>query len=131
MKVSNYTNKYIALIYWFNEKPQNCNKSLLSLLMTKVKKLDPLALIREWLNNLEVKESKLAHRVCQMIPAQCPFERKIEMFGLTLISIPPLCKLNPLYNELIYLRFRAISYLANECGEDITAYCLPLPPKYQ
>ena len=130
MKVSNYTDKYISLIYWFNEKPQNRNKSLLSLLMTKVKKLDPLALIREWLNNLEVKESKLAHRVCQMIPAQCPFERKIEMFGLTLISIPPLCKLNPLYNELIYLRFRAISYLANECGEDITAYCLPLPPKY-
>ena len=123
MNVSNYTVKYIVLIHWFNEKSQNCNKSLLSLLMTKVKKLDPLALIREWLNNLEVKESKLAHRVCQMIPAQCPFERKIEMFGLTLISIPPLCKLNPLYNELIYLRFRAISYLANECGEDITAYC--------
>ncbi|MGF1489539.1 MAG: Mo-dependent nitrogenase C-terminal domain-containing protein [Prochloraceae cyanobacterium] len=123
MNVSNYTINYIALIHWFNKKLQNCNKILFNLIMDKTKKLDPFSAVREWLNNLEVKEAKLAHRVCQMIPAQCPFERKIEMFGRTLISIPPLCKLNPLYNELIYLRFRAISYLANECGEDITAYC--------
>ncbi len=58
-----------------------------------------------------------------MIPAQCPFERQIQIFGTTVAHIPPLCKLNPLYNELVYLRFRAISYLANDCGEDISAYC--------
>ncbi|MDE5116162.1 MAG: nitrogenase, partial [Trichodesmium sp. St2_bin2_1] len=29
----------------------------------------------------------------------------------------------PLYNELIHLRFRALCYLADVCGEDITSYC--------
>ncbi|MDY7024694.1 MAG: Mo-dependent nitrogenase C-terminal domain-containing protein, partial [Cyanobacteriota bacterium] len=38
------------------------------------------------------------------------------------IHIPPLCKLNPVYDELISLRFRALCYLADECGEDITPY---------
>lgn len=36
--------------------------------------------------------------------------------------IPPLCKLNPLYNEVMALRFRALSYLSDTCGEDITPY---------
>jgi hypothetical protein len=36
--------------------------------------------------------------------------------------IPPLCKLNPLYNEVVYLRFRALSFLSDICGEDVNAY---------
>ena len=123
MNVSDYTVKYIALMDWFTKKLQNCHKNLQNQFKFEDGQFDPFGSIRDWLNNVDVKEEKLAHRVCKMIPAQCPFERKIEMFGITLISIPPLCKLNPLYNELIYLRFRAISYLANECGQDITAYC--------
>ena len=78
---------------------------------------------RKWLNNIEVNDPKLAHRLCRSIPAQCPFQRKITLFGRTLISIPPLCKLNPLYEELMALRFRAICYLAEECGEDVSRYC--------
>ncbi|MHC5727587.1 MAG: Mo-dependent nitrogenase C-terminal domain-containing protein, partial [Nostoc sp.] len=35
----------------------------------------------------------------------------------------PMCKLNPLYNELVYLRFRALCYLVDQCGEDIQSYC--------
>ena len=58
-----------------------------------------------------------------MIPAQCPFERDVKVFGHTLFHIPPLCKLNPLYEEVVALRFRAMCYLADECGEDISAYC--------
>ncbi|MFY8175362.1 Mo-dependent nitrogenase C-terminal domain-containing protein, partial [Planktothrix agardhii] len=27
------------------------------------------------------------------------------------------------YEELVYLRFQALCYLADECGEDISAYC--------
>jgi len=79
--------------------------------------------MRNWLNNIEVEEAKIAHRVCQVIPAQCPFEREIKLFGMTIMKIPPLCKLNPLYNELVYLRWRAIDYLANQCNEDISIYC--------
>ncbi len=40
----------------------------------------------------------------------------------TLLSIPPLCKLNPLYEQVVGLRFRALCYLADECGEDVTPY---------
>ena len=39
------------------------------------------------------------------------------------MQIPPLCKLNPVYEEVVYLRFRALCYLADCCGEDIQRYC--------
>jgi hypothetical protein len=57
-----------------------------------------------------------------MIPAQCPFERDVKLFGDKVVHIPAMCKLNPLYNQLVGLRFRALSYLADEKGEDISAY---------
>lgn len=79
--------------------------------------------IRNWLNNIEMKNEKIAHRICQLIPAQCPFAREIKFGNITIIKIPPLCKINPFYNELMTLRFRAICYLADECGEDISSYC--------
>lgn len=83
----------------------------------------PLAPLRNWLDNIKICDRKMAHKLCQTIPTQCPFERKISLFGRTILSIPPLCKLNPLYNEVVALRFRAICYLADECGEDVSAYC--------
>lgn len=79
--------------------------------------------IREWLNRLEIKNAALAHLICRIVPVQCPFERDICFFGRTLVHIPPLCKLNPLYEEVTGLRFRALCYLADECGEDIRCYC--------
>lgn len=72
--------------------------------------LDLLFPIRQWLDAIEVKEIKLARFICRLIPASCPFERSVKLWKLTL-HIPPLCKLNPLYNELVGLRFRALSYL--------------------
>ncbi|MFM7367118.1 MAG: Mo-dependent nitrogenase C-terminal domain-containing protein, partial [Sphaerospermopsis kisseleviana] len=36
--------------------------------------------------------------------------------------IPAICQINPLYNEVVGLRFRALSYLVDECGEDVTQY---------
>jgi hypothetical protein len=86
-------------------------------------KVDLLKPLRNWLDSLEIKDSKLAHKICQLVPAQCPFERDIKFFGHTLFHIPPMCKLNPLYEEVVALRFRAICYLADECGEDISQYC--------
>jgi hypothetical protein len=72
---------------------------------------------------MQIKNAKFAHWVCRSIPAQCPFERDIVLFGYHLLHIPPLCKLNPLYEEVVGLRFRALCYLADECGEDVTPYC--------
>jgi Mo-dependent nitrogenase C-terminus len=79
--------------------------------------------LRQWLTSIEVCNDKFAHSICRMIPARCPFERKIKLFNRTVVSIPPLCKFNPLYNQLVELRFKALIYLADECGEDITVYC--------
>ncbi len=79
--------------------------------------------LRQRLNRIQVCNPKLAHRLCELIPAQCPFERDIKLFDRKLFHIPPMCKFNPLYQEVVALRFRALCYLADECGEDITAYC--------
>lgn len=78
--------------------------------------------MRRWLNGLPVKSPNQARYIARTIPAQCPFERELRLFGRTLAHIPPLCKLNPLYEEVVALRFRALCYLADECGEDITAF---------
>lgn len=85
-------------------------------------KLDPLKPAREWLDQLEVHDPRLARFVCKLIPPQCPFERDVVLFGRKLVHIPPMCKLNPLYDQLVGLRFRALSYLADDCGEDVTPY---------
>jgi len=84
---------------------------------------DALRPVRNWLDGLEVDDPRVARFLCKMIPSQCPFERDVKLFGQKIVHIPPLCKLNPLYEQLVGLRFRALSYLADECGEDVSAYC--------
>jgi Mo-dependent nitrogenase C-terminus len=79
--------------------------------------------VRQWLESIKINDYKKAHTVCQLIPASCPFERNIKIFKFQVLQIPPLCKLNPFYEQLIELRFKALTYLADECGEDITIYC--------
>jgi tellurite resistance protein len=88
-----------------------------------VPSVDVLAPVRNWLDHLEMKDPKVARFLCKMIPAQCPFERDVKLFGDKVVHIPPMCKLNPLYEQLVGLRFRAMSYLAEDCGEDVTPYC--------
>lgn len=84
--------------------------------------VDVLHPVKDWLEGMEVKDPRLAKFVCKVIPPQCPFERDINLFGRKVAHIPPLCKLNPLYEQFTMLRFRALSYLANDCGEDVTKY---------
>ncbi|HLO48209.1 MAG TPA: Mo-dependent nitrogenase C-terminal domain-containing protein [Kamptonema sp.] len=86
----------------------------------KNKLLHPL---RQWLDSIDVRDPQLAKMLCLLIPAQCPFERDICLWGHQLFHIPPLCKLNPVYDQLVWLRFRALSFLADVCGEDVTPYC--------
>lgn len=83
----------------------------------------PLQPIRQWLDAIEVRNPETANLLCQVIPSRCPFERTIKLFDRTLFSIPPLCKLNPFYEQVVGLRFRALCYLADECHEDVSRYC--------
>jgi Mo-dependent nitrogenase C-terminus len=85
--------------------------------------VDVLSPVKAWLDSLEIHSPKLAHVLCRLIPAQCPFERDIVLFDRKVLHIPPLCKLNPLYEETVSLRFRSLCYLADKCGVDVTPYC--------
>lgn len=84
---------------------------------------DLLNPVRNWLDQMEIHDPKIAHFLCRAIPSQCPFERDINVFGRKVAHIPALCKLNPLYEQLVSLRFRALCYLADECKEDVSSYC--------
>lgn len=93
-------------------------------LQSKLKRgLELLAPIKTWVDNLEIDNPRVARLICKIVPAQCPFERDIILFGYTLVRIPPMCKLNPLYEQFVGLRFRALTYLVEDCGEDISEYC--------
>jgi hypothetical protein len=125
MNVSQYTVKNISLASWFWMPQEEVSQKVVPIQQpTKAgKRLNLLQPLREWIDNIQVRDRALAHRLCKSIPSQCPFERDIKVFGRTLFHIPPMCKLNPLYEEVVSLRFRALCYLADECGEDVTAYC--------
>jgi tellurite resistance protein len=83
---------------------------------------DLLHPIKDWLDGMEIHDPRVARFICKMVPPQCPFERDIKLFGRKIVHIPPLCKLNPLYEQLVGLRFRALSYLADDCKEDVSTY---------
>ena len=85
-------------------------------------RVDVLHPVKDWLEGMEIEDPRLARFVCKVIPPQCPFERDINLFGRTIAHIPPLCKLNPLYEQFTMLRFRSLSYLADDCGEDVSKY---------
>lgn len=101
---------------------QSTTPSSSAVTLTAKTPLDLLQPLRQWLDGIEMHNPKVAQFLAKMIPAQCPFERDIKLFGFTILHIPPLCKLNPLYDELVSLRFRALCYLVDQCGEDIQSY---------
>jgi tellurite resistance protein len=84
---------------------------------------DLLNPVKEWLDHLDIHDRRLARFLCKAIPAQCPFERDVHLFGRKIIHIPAMCQINPLYDQLVGLRFRAMGYLADDCGEDVSKYC--------
>ncbi|MFS8874259.1 hypothetical protein ACVW0B_002102 [Thermostichus sp. MS-CIW-23] len=78
---------------------------------------------RRWLNSIEIRGSRQARWICRLIPASCPFERDIRL-GSRTVHIPALCRINPLYEEIIALRLRAAAYLAEAAAQ-------PQPPSSQ
>jgi len=125
MKVFNSTTKKIFLTSWISINQAETSGHKASQLHPSVSKSywDILQPLRHRVDNIQVRDRQLAHRLCKLIPSQCPFERDVKLFGKTLFHIPPMCKLNPLYEEVVGLRFRAMCYLADDCGEDVSQYC--------
>lgn len=117
MNLVQQTFETLHLGYWIEQLQDHKSSK------SKSEQLDLLAPVRSWLNKIEIEDSVFAHRICKLIPSQCPFEREIKIWGRTIAKVPPMCKLNPLYNEVVALRFRAICYLADTCGEDVSVYC--------
>ncbi|MGC1307028.1 MAG: Mo-dependent nitrogenase C-terminal domain-containing protein [Phormidesmis sp.] len=96
--------------------------SLPRLTLPKVRRsLNILNSIKRKIEGIPVENETTAHRIVSLIPADCPFERDLKLFGRTIAHIPPMCKINPLYEPLIMLRFKALCYLVDECGEDAAA----------
>jgi hypothetical protein len=125
MNASPYTTQDISLASWIWIDQESAPVSNIDLAHQPIKKpaFDILQPLRQYLDKFKIRNSKTAHRLCKLIPAQCPFERDICFMGRKLFHIPPMCKLNPLYEEVVCLRFRALCYLADECGEDVRRYC--------
>ena len=75
----------------------------------------------QWLHSfftaINIESYDIAILICKLIPAQCPFERDVVFLGHKLFHLPPLCKLNPAYGAMISLRFKALSYLEDQYGE--------------
>lgn len=36
--------------------------------------------LKQWLDQLKIHDRQIAHRIAELIPAQCPFERNITLF---------------------------------------------------
>jgi hypothetical protein len=125
MKVFDNTTKKIFLASWVSINQAETSDHKVTQLNRSISKpyRDILQPLRQRVENIQVRDRQLAHRLCKLIPSQCPFERDVKVFGKTLFHIPPMCKLNPLYEEVVGLRFRALCYLADECGEDVSQYC--------
>ncbi len=64
--------------------------------------------IKKQIDHVEVKSDRTAKLIVKLIPASCPFERDIKFFNKVVAHIPSLCKLNPFYDQLVGLRFRAL-----------------------
>jgi tellurite resistance protein len=103
------------------ENPQQLTPAISSPGLTK-RQINALHPLRDWLDGLDIQDPRVARFLCKMIPSQCPFERDVTLFGRKIVHIPPMCKINPLYEQLVGLRFRALSYLADKCGEDVSPY---------
>ena len=54
---------------------------------------------------------QLAQLIVNLIPATCPFNKSFKFAGFS-VTIPSLCKLNPFYDQLINLRYAALTELS-------------------
>lgn len=67
--------------------------------------------LKKALSGISITNPTQATLLRGLIPSTCPFARTIHL-GTHKLVIPPLCKINPLYEELMLLRYKADCYLA-------------------
>jgi hypothetical protein len=67
--------------------------------------------LKKALSGISITNAIQATLLKGLIPSTCPFARTIHL-GTYKLVIPPLCKINPLYEELMLLRYKADCYLA-------------------
>ncbi|MBC7883805.1 MAG: nitrogenase, partial [Anaerolineae bacterium] len=72
--------------------------------------MSPVRKLRLWLDAYVFTDQETAQLVFRLIPATCPFARRVRIFHKVIV-IPPLCKFNPVYEQLVHLRIRAMAYL--------------------
>ncbi|MBW4696453.1 MAG: Mo-dependent nitrogenase C-terminal domain-containing protein [Aphanocapsa lilacina HA4352-LM1] len=77
--------------------------------------MSPVRKLQQWLDAYVFTDKQTARLVCRLIPATCPFARRVRLFG-RVFAIPPLCKINPVYEQLAHLRIRAVTYLDPDPG---------------
>ncbi len=53
----------------------------------------------------------LVNFLATVMPDYCPFNREVKIFGRPLFTIPMLCKLNPLFDEIVEEKLRRKGYL--------------------
>ena len=112
------SDKELALLHHWADL-LGCDQSALKGLQpceapTSALNLHPLEPLKHWLDALDPSDPAVAGFIVSLLPAQCPFERDIVLFGHKLVHIPPMCKLNPLYDQLVGLRFRCLSRLPQD-----------------
>ena len=100
------------------------NRSMSSNLLKFAHAFDPLKPLRNWLENLNISNPQASAQAVSTDPIPMSLSSAISIYlGARSYIFPPMCKLNPLYEEVVMLRFKAMCYLADECGEDISQYC--------
>ncbi|MEB3156555.1 MAG: Mo-dependent nitrogenase C-terminal domain-containing protein [Cyanobacteriota bacterium] len=83
--------------------------------------------LKAWLEELDPVDPAVARFLVRLIPAQCPFERDVRLFGHKLVHIPPMCKINPLYEQLVGLRLRCLTTLEERRESPASADAAPGP----
>jgi len=73
-------------------------------------RLELLRSVRHWLDALEVREPRVARLLCKLIPAQCPFERDIKLFGKSL-SYATVVQAQPALRTISWPTLRSMCYL--------------------
>lgn len=70
---------------------------------------------RKWLRNYRFrKENGWFARLCRSIPTQCPAQK---------LGLPPICKLNPLFEEMLYMQLKASDVAHQQTWIDMANAC--------
>ncbi|WP_416223704.1 Mo-dependent nitrogenase C-terminal domain-containing protein [Synechococcus sp. CBW1107] len=57
-------------------------------------------MLRHCLDDLQPDEPSVARFLIRLIPPQCPLKRDVTIVGRKLLHIPPMCRINPLDEDL-------------------------------